>query len=62
MDEVDGNNVQELLQSYETGMTKEELMEPEQQNSAVENNEVSAADDVEGGGGGINDKFIDRYY
>lgn len=36
-----------LLQSYETGLTNEDLMELEQQNSAVENNEDSTADCVE---------------
>jgi hypothetical protein len=39
MDEVDGDNVQELLQSYETGLTNEEFMELKQRNSAAENNE-----------------------
>jgi hypothetical protein len=47
MDEVDSGKVQELLQSYETGLTNEELMELEQQNSAVENNEDSTTDNVE---------------
>jgi hypothetical protein len=39
MNEVDGDNVQELLQSHKTGLTNEELMELEHQNSADENNE-----------------------
>jgi hypothetical protein len=47
MDKVDGDNVQELLKSYKTGLTNKELMELEQQNSTVENNEDSTTDDVE---------------
>jgi UV DNA damage repair endonuclease len=61
MDDADDDNVQELLQSCETGLTNAELRELEQQNTALENSKDSRADNVEVMEK-INNKFIDRFY